>query len=77
MDEVLGSEHIGLARVGDDDADLAPLVCSSCAQEGIEPSALDPLFATVYRRGDERSDYYATLCRECGDRVIAELGLGL
>lgn len=77
MDEVLGSERLGLAKVGDDDSDLSPVVCSACGQEGIERSALDPFFVTIYRRGEDQADYYATLCGACGDGAISYLGLGL
>lgn len=77
MDEILGSERLGLAKVGGDDEDLASVVCSACGQEGIERSSLDPLFVTVFRRGDDQADYYATLCTACGNGAIEYLGLGL
>ncbi len=75
MDQILGPELPGLSSVGDDlEGELAS-VCGSCS-EVVGPAApFDPLFVTTFRRGEERADYFAFLCRPCGDRLVAIWGL--
>lgn len=54
-----------------DDADLRPsLVCSACGEGGDAPSAFSAIFATVYRRGADRVDYFAQECHDCAKATV-------
>jgi hypothetical protein len=49
-------------------------VCSSCEKE-IEVEEPHALFATVYRRGQEREDWFGLYCRECALGLVDALKL--
>lgn len=70
MDSFLGAEHCRLVPIADIEQGVPLGVCGACGQEGFATSALDSLFVTVYRRGEERSDYFTTLCGPCGDLFV-------
>lgn len=77
LDSLLGSFGQGLVLVSGNDSELELSMCSACGQETREGSSRDPFFCTVYRRGSERADYFASLCERCGDTLIDTLSLSL
>lgn len=77
LDSILGSERYGLLEAGDDTEALVTNVCGSCGQRSTGPNSLDSLYLPVYRRGQERQDYYGEFCPSCGDRIIAEWKLSV
>lgn len=50
-------------------------VCSSCGSEEALDSGNAAIFCTVFRRGQERRDYFGPLCKPCSATI--ELALGL
>ena len=77
MDQLLGSESIGLTSIRREDEEFELLVCSACRQNALDESALDPCFVTVYRRNSDRADYFARLCGPCGDGFVERYRLAL
>ena len=72
LDSILGQERLGLFLVSDDTQALVTDMCGSCGQRATNVFPLDQLYLPVYRRGQEREDYFAELCKNCGDKLIAE-----
>ena len=72
MDALLGSESPRLTAVSDDGEAIALRVCGTCGSELDSTQTADAVFVTVYRRKADRADYFAELCRACGDAQIGE-----
>jgi hypothetical protein len=75
MDQVLGSESLGLAEVRDDGETIDFAVCGACGEDADSGATLASLFATVYRRGAERADYFSALCHACAERAVSDYRL--
>lgn len=77
LDELLSAHQREWLCLSDDDSiDLGP-VCGACGQRFEEASDLQPLFITVYRRGQDREDYFARYCETCAADLANVLGLAL
>jgi len=70
--ETFGSSWV---RVALDEFDEPSALCGSCSEplsESVEPHAF---FATVYRRGQEREDWFSHLCPGCAAGLVDQFSL--
>jgi len=59
----------------DAEADVSDeTVCSSC-EETLDSQEPHALFCTVYRRGQEREDWFGIYCRGCASGLVEALKL--
>lgn len=72
LDTLLSGEGENWGKVDDETADFAPMVCSACGAKASAPSAMAAFFATIYRRGADRVDYFASFCHDCAKKVVLE-----
>lgn len=57
-----------------DEGELA-LVCAACSSKHDDPSFFDSFFCTVYKKGEEREDWFAYYCPTCAKGLIDTLDL--
>jgi len=70
LDDVFATYGSQWVRVALDSDDEPSALCGSCSEplESVrEPHAF---FATVYRRGQEREDWFSQLCPECASGLV-------
>lgn len=58
-----------------DSEDPGPTVCGACASSFEEDQEPHAFFATCFRRGQERQDWFGIYCRECANQLVEVLGL--
>lgn len=70
--ETLGLNWINVS--GEPEGEL-PSVCAACGQGSFDDGRLNSFFATVYRKGQEKEDFYALYCPNCSSDLIQTLEL--
>lgn len=73
FDGLLGDGEWGFFEVSPETEMGDDSLCRACLQQAFD--ALDPVFVSAYRRGEDRTDYYTSLCGSCGDRFVLTYGL--
>lgn len=75
LDEILATHAAEWTSVDTDDGSLEIQVCGACGAAPEGDVRFDALFATVYRRGADRSDYFGRYCPKCSNGVVDTFGL--
>jgi hypothetical protein len=75
LDEVLATYDGWWTLVDDDTLALGDRVCSAHGDEGAPPPARADVFVYVWRRGDERAEYYGVICDDHARDLINHFGL--
>jgi len=70
--ETFGSTWVRITLDSEDEPSPLCVSCSTSLDELDEPHAF---FATVYRRGQEREDWFGQLCPGCASGLVDELHL--
>lgn len=75
LDNVFTTLGTSWIRASTESEDPGPTVCGSCGIEQVEGEEWHAFFATCFRRGQEREDWFGIYCRECADQLVSVLGL--
>jgi hypothetical protein len=75
LDYILGEVLVAASLVETDDLDDNEGLRATCGHPEVGASSTDALFASVYRKGSERADYYGRCCAACGDELVSNLRL--
>lgn len=75
LDQVMDDHKAEWSPVDSDGAPLDSSVCATCDSEAASGDRLNPLFVTVYRKGEERLDYFGSYCGDCATQLADVWGL--
>jgi hypothetical protein len=75
LDSIFETYGSSWVRVSLDSDDIPTALCGSCSEplDGVEER--HALFATVYRRGQEREDWFSEVCPGCASQLVERFSL--
>lgn len=75
LDELFAVDGVRWVQVSMDDGDEFEPVCAACGTDLDGVADPHAFFLTVYRRGQEREDWYGQYCPKCASDLVDKLQL--